>query len=513
MKKSRTQYAKKNILSGLINKIVTLGLPFISRTFVVYVLGAQYLGLNSLFTSILQMLNLVELGFSSAIVFSMYKPIAEEDNDKVCALLNLYKQVYRIIGCVVLILGLVLLPFLNGLINSDIPSNINIHILYLIYLINTVLGYLMFSYKSSVLVASQRNDIVTRINTIIILLQNLIQIFFLLITHDYYVYIVIMPICTVFNNLTVAYITSKYYPQYVCHGKILKEELHDLKYKITGLMISKLCATSRNSLDNIILSSMIGLVPVAIYGNYYYIMAGVQSLMSIITISISASVGNSIATETPEKNYQDMMKFMFLYSWLSGVCVNCLLNLYQPFMKIWMGENMMFTLDIVIAFCVYFYSLSLGDIRTLYMTGAGLWWESRYRSILETISNLVLNILLGKLLGVIGVVIATIISILAINFGYGSHIIFKYYFKNKKTKDYFRLHGYCSIIVFISCLFTFFICSLVSFTGMVEIIIKLIISVLFSNIIYIVFFNRLVVYKEAKRFINNNLLITKIKMF
>lgn len=503
MNRTRTQYAKRNIISGMINKIITLGLPFISRTFIVYILGAQYLGLNSLFTSILQMLNLAELGFSSAIVFSMYKPMAEGNDEKVCALLNLYKWVYRIIGVVVLIIGLVLLPFLNIFINSEIPSDVNIHTLFLIYLINTILGYLMYSYRSSILVASQRNDIVTRINTIVILLQNVIQMLFLFVTKNYYVYIIIMPVCTVLNNLFVAYITKNNYPQYECKGKLERTELHKLKYQISGLMISKVCSTSRNSLDSIIISSMIGLVPVAIYGNYYYIMSGVQSIMSIITTSISASVGNSIVTETKEKNYKDMMKFMFLYAWLAGICVNCLLNLYQPFMKIWMGEDMLFSFDIVIAFCIYFYSITLGDVRTVYMTSTGLWWESRYRSVMETISNLVLNILLGKLFGVIGVIIATIISLLIVNFGYGSHIIFKYYFQNGKAKQYYLTHIYCILIVFFSCVCSYFLCGLFNASGISELVINGIISVLVSNIIYLIFYRKMEVFKDSVMFIKN----------
>lgn len=506
MNKSRTQYAKKNITSGIINKIITLGLPFISRTFIVYILGAQYLGLGNLFTSILQMLNLAELGFSTAIVFSMYKPMAENDINKICALLNLYKFIYRIIGLVVLIIGLLLMPFLNVFISSDVPSNVNLNILYMIYLLNTVLGYLMFSYKSSILVASQRNDIVTRINTFIILAQNIIQIAILLATKNYYVYIIAMPIFTILNNLLIAYITNKYYPQFICKGMISKNELQSLKYKITGLMISKICITSRNSLDNIIISSMIGLIPVAIYGNYYYIMSGIQSLMSIITTSISASVGNSIATESSEKNYNDMMKFMFLYSLLAGICANCLLNLYQPFMKIWMGEDMLFSFDIVIAFCVYFYSLSIGDVRTVYMTGAGLWWESRYRSILESLTNLILNILLGKLLGVFGIVLATIISILVINFGYGSHIIFKYYFKDSKALEYYKTHLYCSMVVFISCVLSYNICLYVPFHGLLELVIKAFISIIVSILVYFIFYRKMSISKEAYRFIKLNVL-------
>lgn len=503
MNKSRTQYAKKNIIYGCLNKLVVLGLPFISRTIIINQIGSQYLGLNNLFTSVLQMLNLAELGFSSAIVFSMYKPIADKNIDIICALLSLYRKVYKIIGLIILSIGIILIPFLKIFIKGNIPTDINIYILYGIFLANTVLGYMLYSYKSSILVASQRNDIVNRINTYIILIQNIFQICILILCKSYYLYVIIMPIFTIINNIVIEEITKKYYPEYICKGNVDGKMLKDLKYKISGLMISKLCVTSRNSLDSIIISSFFGLIPVAIYGNYYYIMAGIQSILSIITTSISASVGNSIATETPEKNYNDMMKFVFLYAWISGVCVNCLLNLYQPFMKLWMGEEMLFPISVVIAFCIYFYSLSLGDVRSVYTTNAGLWWEGRYRSIMESIVNIVLNVLLGKYLGVIGVISATIFSILVINFGYGTHIVFKYYFKNDKLNYFFKVQAYCAAVVTLSCVVTWNICVRIHIYGIVKLVTYFFISVVVSNIIYLLFYRKLSIYKDSLSLIKN----------
>lgn len=497
MSKSRTEYAKSNIIHGCINKIVALGLPFVLRTIIFYSLGEQYLGLDSLFTSILQMLNLAELGFSSAVVFCMYKPIANDDTDTICALLKLYRTVYRIVGVVVLLAGLMVMPFLHLLIKDEVPRDINIYILYLIFVVNTVLGYLLFSYKSSILIANQRSDITSYINTIIISIQSVIQAIVVLVLKNYYAYILLMPVFTIVNNLVIAYITTKHYPHYVCRGKLSKDILHELKLKISGLMISKLCVTSRNSMDNIIISSFAGLTQVAMYGNYYYIMAAVHSVLSMITKSISATVGNSIAVESKEKNYRDMMKFVLLYSWIAGICTTCLLNLYQPFIKIWVGEKMQFPMSVVVAFAVYFFSLTLGDVRTIYMTGAGLWWEGRYRSIAEAVTNLVLNVVLGKLFGIMGVIIATIISILVINFGYGSHILFKYYFKNHKTKNYFALQIYSYIIVVLSCIVTWFCCEQVPFEGVMGLICRALICVIISNIIYLVCYCKLTVFQEA----------------
>lgn len=380
---NRTKNTVKNIIWGIINKIINIILPFVARSVIIYTLGAEYLGLNGLFTSILQVLNLAELGIGYAIVYNMYKPIAEDDTDTICALINLYKKLYRVIGCIILFIGLLIMPFLEHFIQGTYPTNINLQILYLIYLFNTVIGYFVFAYKGALLYAHQKNALISNINTIICLVQNIVQIIILLYFTDYYLYIVIMPICTIMYNIGVAVVAKKKYPQYVSKGSLNKEIISDLSQRVKGLMISNICNSTRNAFDSIFISSYIGLTAVAIYSNYYYIMAAILSVLSIITRSMMAGVGNSIVVHGVKKNYNDMRKFNFIYSWISGICTVSLLCLYQPFMEIWLGKSMMYPMHIVIALCMYFYAMTLGGIRSIYHDAAGLWWEARYRAIIE----------------------------------------------------------------------------------------------------------------------------------
>ena len=191
---SRTKNGIRNIGSGIINRILLIVFPFITRTILLYSLGSEYLGLNSLFTSILTVLNLAELGFGSALVFSMYKPIAENDKKKICALLSVYKKIFVTIGILIAILGIAITPFIPKIINGDIPTNANIYILYIIYLSNTVVSYIFFAHKRALLIAYQRNDIVTNINSVISILLYCIQTVILLLYHNYYLYILFMPI-------------------------------------------------------------------------------------------------------------------------------------------------------------------------------------------------------------------------------------------------------------------------------------------------------------------------------
>ena len=186
----RTKNATRNIIFGVILKIYQILVPFLMRTAMIYLMGVQYLGLNSLFTSVLQVLNLAELGVGSAMVYSMYKPIAENDTPTIRALLNLYRKFYRMIGTVILCLGLCLIPFLKLLVREELPGDVNLYILYVIYLLNAVLSYWLFAYKSALLQAYQRNDIDSKIAMIITPLSYVVMLGGLILTKNYYIYII-----------------------------------------------------------------------------------------------------------------------------------------------------------------------------------------------------------------------------------------------------------------------------------------------------------------------------------
>ena len=507
---SRTKNAAKNIFFGFINKIIVLFFPFIIRAIIIKKLGSEYLGLNSLFTSILSVLNLAELGFSSAIVYSMYKPIAEKDSKTICALMNIYKKIYRIIGIIIIIIGIILLPFIKVFIKGDYPSNINIYILYLIYLINTGITYFLFAYKSALLTAHQRSDITSNVQTITYILQYSLQIIIIIILKDYYLFALIQILTTILNNLLVMIITKRKYPDYVCNGKINNKIKKDLKKRVTGLMINRICQTTRNSLDSICISAFLGLNLIAIYTNYYSIMHAILGVMSIITTSITAGVGNSIVTESEEKNYKDMNKINFIYMWLAGFCTICLACLYQPFMKLWMGTKYMFSYSIVLLMCIYFYSLAMGSIRGIYSDAKGLWYENRHRAIAESITNILLNIVLAKYFGIYGIICATLISLLIINFGYGSQIIFKYYFVNQKISDYFKRHGLYATITLIICVVTYFICSFIKIDGIIGLFIKAIICLFIPNILYLLIYSRTKIFKESMSYFKRIDFVKKI---
>lgn len=468
------------MLSGMLNKIIVLTLPFIIRTIIIRELGVEYAGLSTLFASILQVLNMTELGFSSAVIFSLYKPMADGDNDAICALMAFYRKIYRIVGVVILMAGIIIMPFLKYLIKGSYPDTINLYFLFVIYLVNTVFSYLAFAYKNVLLSASQRQDIINNVSSILDTLKCIIQIIVLIIWKNYYAYIIWNVIFTIANNLVVAYITKHRFPELRCKGIIGEEKKQKIVKQMKGLAISQVSKTTRNSLDSIVLSACCGLLAVTIYGNYYYVFSAVLGFLGVIVQSISAGVGNSVAIETVEKNYEDFKRFNYYMSWIGGWCTIAMLCLYQPFMDLWVGKELIASFEIMLLFCIYFYIVQMGQIRSVYSNAAGLWWEFRWLEIFEIIINLTLNISLGLKFGLAGIIFASIIAVFIFSIIGTTIITIRLYFKRSSAEYFFYCGVYCAVILIVA-YFTYLICEMVVMGGILGLSLKLCIVVLLPN--------------------------------
>lgn len=497
MKLARTQNAIRNISTGILNKLVAIICPFFVRTIFINRLGVQYLGLNSLFSSILMVLNLTEMGFSSAIVFSMYKPIAEDDQSTINALLYFYKRVYRWIGTIILTVGLCMIPFLPKLIHGSYPSDVNLVFVYLVYLGNTVLSYFLFAYLGSLISAFQREDVLSRISIWINLAMYGMQTLMLLTVTKYYAYLLVMPSFTVINNIRTAVIARKMFPECRPEGRITQQQKKVIQEKVSGLVITKVCMVTRNAFDSIFISMFLGLAETAIYNNYYFIMNSIISFFAVLVNSLLAGVGNSITMESVEKNYQDMNRINFIYMWISGWFTVCLFCLYQPFMKVWVGETMMFPLSVVVMFCLYFYGLRLGEVRSIYDHAAGLWWHHRYRAVAESVGNVMLNYFLGKLFGVIGIIGATLISLLIFNYFYGSTIIFKHYFKEKKIHEFFCISGIYALSAAVVAAITYWVCALIPLESFLGLFAKAAVCAVLPNVLYFLLYLKTPMFQKS----------------
>lgn len=430
MRIERTKNAKRNIVYGSLLKIYQILIPFVMRTAMIYIMGAEYLGLNSLFVSILSVLNLAELGVGSAMVYSMYKPIAEDDTDKICALMKLYRRYYRLIGAVILLAGLLLIPFLPQLIKIDtVPDDINITILYLMNLAATVLTYWLFSYKNCLLSAHQRIDISSKITLISSSLTYALQFAVLFFLHDYYLYTLIVVLIGAVNNCITAFIVDRMYPEYRPKGQLDKEEIKIINQKVKDLFTAKLGGTIVGSSDTLVISAFLGLTLLAMYQNYFFIMSSVLGFVQIIFQACTAGIGNSLAIESAEKNYFDFRKLSFLTVWIATICISCFTCLYQPFITLWVGEKFLLSIEMVFLMCAYFYLQVINQLSCLYKDAAGMWHEDRFRPLVGGLTNLVLNLLLVQFIGIYGVILSTILSYAFVVIPWLIHNLFKLVFK------------------------------------------------------------------------------------
>lgn len=511
MKIDRTKNTIRNTLFGSLNKIVGIVFPFIIRTIIIKVLGVDYLGLSSLFTSILQILSLAELGFGTALTFSMYKPIAEDDEETINALLNLYKKVYKIIGIIVLCVGLVFVPLLPHLIEGDYPNNINIYILYAIYLANTVISYLFFAYRNALLTAHQRNDVSSKISIVTSSLLYIAQIVLLLLFKNYYIYCVVLPITTLLNNILTLLVTKKLYPKYKCKGTIQKQEKKIIQKQIYSLFLHRIGYVVQSSIDNICISAFMGLVLLGRYNNYYYIIMAVQAFLTILKQSMVAGVGNSLIVESKEYNKKYFNKILFIMIWIIGWCATCLMCLFQPFMQIWVGTENMLPLTVVISLVVLFYVNEIRGTVGMFKDALGMWYEDRFKPMSISIVNLVLTVICAYFGFIEGVILATATAYLFVGMPWETKVFFKNYM-NESPRKYLLTQAVYFIENLISLVITYLICRLIPNAGISWFIVKVVICIIVPNLIFIICnINNPMLKETLKNFKGANKIMGKIR--
>lgn len=496
MKIERIKNTSRNMVYGTALQILKLVVPFFMRTAMIYLLGVEYLGLNSLFTSVLSVLNLAELGVGSAMVYSMYKPIAEDDIDKICALMRLYKKYYRIIGIVILIMGMLLLPFIPKLISGDVPSDMNVYFLYLLNLFSTVFSYWLFAYKGSILQAHQRNDIVSKVTLVTDSIKYLLQLLVLVITKNYYLYVIVILMTQILNNIATAFFAEQMYPQYKAEGKLSRQEQRTINCRIRDLFTAKLGTVIVYSSDTIVISAFLGLRILAVYQNYYYLFTAVTAMITIIFTSVRAGLGNSIIVDNKEKVFADFKIFLLIIAWIAGFCSTCFLCLYQPFMELWVGSGLLMEFGVVVCLVIYFFVHCLNTFLNSYKDASGIWHEDRFRPLVEAATNLILNIVLVNVVGLYGIVLSTIFSMLLVA-PWLIHNLFKMLFGREHIKEFLIRLIYYSFISFLAAVLTYLFCSFITGNLLCVLIIRLVVCVLFTNIILLIFYLRIPEFKQC----------------
>ena len=438
---NRGQKSAKNIFWGLITYCITLLLTFVNRTVFINFLRVEYLGCNGLFSNILSMLSLAELGIGSAIVYSLYKPLADNDIKSIQAYMNTYKNAYRLIAVIIFIIGLCLIPILPYLVEQDTGIGYGeLRIIYVMFLLNTVLSY-FFAYKRSLLSAAQYEYVNSLNNTVFAILRNLFQVILLYFTHSYYVYLGVTIVCTIVSNYIVSRQCDKIFP-YLGRGEELdkprKKQLYKYvlaqsSHKVGGIVVS--------GTDNLLVTTMVanGLYMVGLYSNYVMVISSIRGVISIIFSSLTGSVGN-LNTETNigrrKKVFDDIFFVTHLLYSFSAICIFCLI---QDFVALWIGEGFMLTTAIVFVVLINYLIAGLRTPCQIYNTTLGLFWNDRFKPWIEAAINLIASIVLLKYFGMMGVFLGTLVSTVTTSLWIEPYLLYKHGFK-MRLFSYFAVY-------------------------------------------------------------------------
>ena len=510
MNKSRTTYSLINIFVSIGGYILNTLMGFICRMVFVRCLPAEYLGINGLLSNVLYMLSLAELGIGTAIVFALYKPLAEDDKDKIASLMKFYGFAYRIIGITVAIIGIVLIPFLDFIVGDTSNIKENFYVIYGFYLFNTCLTY-FFSYRSSLFVAAQRNYVQSGLSYVITTAQSIVQIGYLLIFHEYFGYLIIQTIGTIVFNIVISQWAKKDYP-YIVGGNIKplkKEEKKSLFKNIKALTVSKISEMLVNGTDNIIITYFSGLVTVGAASNYTLLSSTLASITNQLFGGLTGSVGNLNAIENEEKKYS-FFKILqtanfFIYGWATMGIVFVSSDLVGLFF----GEN--FTLDenIPLVLGLNFYLVTMQNAVSTYRSTLGLFKYGQYTLVFTAVFNLLFSFILGKVWGLFGIYIATFIARVLTNAWYIPYAVFKYGLK-RSPWDYFKMFFTFTAIIIVDGVICYFICNLIDFSYFVNAILKIIVCSMVSLGMFWLCFHKTVEYECLKAKIKE--LFRKIKI-
>ncbi len=480
----RSKKAFRNVATGLLDKFVLLLLAFATRTIFIRLLGAEYTGVSSLYTNILSVLSLAELGLGNVLMFYLYSSLKKGNEVEISQLVQEFKKIYNIIIVAILFVGLLLIPFLHYIVNSSLDSD-ELIVYYVLYLINSVASYFVV-YRTTVLSADQNSYITNICSTVSTIVMYILQLAYLFVCRDFFGYLVIQVLCTIAKNLVLNHIACKKYPYLRKKPKNKTEVIdkHELFGNIKATFLFKVSDTILDQTDNIIISIIFGTLFVGYYSNYYLIISYLVNIAGIIVNGLLASYGNLNTEQDEGKSYKMLNVSMLVFSLFGTFCSTCYLCLIQDFVPIWIGEEYVMNYDLVFAVVIVFYLRMVTNTVWIYRSTMGLFREVQYVNVIAAVLNVVLSVLLGMWLGVAGVIVATAVSRLVTSFWYEGKVVFKK-LGVPVSKYYLRqLRDLIVAIIIVGCAFG--LCSMVTLTGILGMIAKLLICLAITVVVELI---------------------------
>ena len=495
----RTKYSVKNFILQFITNITSVIFLFVSQTLFIKLLGVEYNGLNGLFTNILTILNLFELGIGSSITYNLYKYTKTNDEENIKSIMSFYRKAYNYISILVLFIGVLFIPFLKYIV-KDVTIDINITFVYLLFVLTTISSYL-FSYKRSIIVANQKNYIINVIDIIYTIILNTTQILVLWFTKNYYLYLMIKILCILIENIIINIKASKMYPYLLDKNinKIDPKIKESIISRVKALVIHKTSGAVTNGTDNILISAFLGITTTGLYTSYNYIISSVKKLFGNIIQATTSSIGNLLVEKNYDKNYETFKKIRFLNLWIAIFTSTCLLLITQPFVELWLGKKYLLNISVVIVLVINYFQTMMRSTYATFKDAAGIWVEDKYIPLLQLSINLISSIILLKIFGLKGVFIGTILSSLVLWFYSYPVLVYKKLF-NRSIKYYIR--------DFISHILIFIIILGISFSIYLyksNILISIVISILIPNLIMYLIYRKKEEFKYYKDLIKRTI--------
>lgn len=498
MSSSRTKNTIINFGSGAFTQILNIVLSFIVRTVFIKNLSAEYLGVNGLFTNILTILSFAELGIGNAIIYNMYKPVSENDYEKIKGLMKLYRVSYRIVGIIVAVIGLSIIPFMNFII-KDVPDiKESLILIYLLFLLNTVLSY-FYTYKKSIISAHQKEHIVNNYKMYFYIIKSILQVLLLIFTKNFIIYLIIQITCTFLENLFTSIKANKMFPYLKDKNieNITEKEKKSIFSNVKSLVMYKLGSVILNGTDNIIMSSMISVGIVGICSNYTMIISSIVGVLGTALNGLTASIGNLNTIKDSSKKEATFYQTLFITSWLYSFCSIAVLILINPFIELWLGSEYILAYDAVIALVLHMYINGVQFTGYAYRTTLGLFEKGKYAPIIAAIMNIFLSIILARYIGITGIFIATSISRLCTTTWLDAYLVHKYEFKTPVIK-FFKKYILYLVIFIISFIVCNYLSSLIMYNELTNFILKTILVILIPNIIMMIMFYKTDEFRAIK---------------
>lgn len=446
---NRSKTSMKNAAFGLISQAIILIGQFAVQTVFVKELSVRYLGANGLFTNLISFLSFAELGIGTAITFSLYKPIAENDNAQINAIMVLFKKVYQAIGFFILFFGIILSFFINHLVKSG-QSVPQLQVLFILYLLGTVISY-FFTYTRTLLIANQMGYVDSMNQLIFKSLQYILQLIVLIVIKAYAAYLIVIIIVNLLSNIS---ITRKAYKKFSyldlsSKNKVDSKILKDMEHNVLGTISNKVGQIVVFGTDNILISKFIGLTTVGIYSNYTLIINGLTSVLNKGFNAVISSFGSLGVSSSKEHQESIFYSYLYTVSLITYVIASTFFTLVQPFVSFWFGKKLVFVNWIVLIIVINFIFTQIRQATLGFISALGLFWPMRYKAILEALINLLLSLLfIWKFkMGVAGVLIGTLCSTLLVNVWWEPLVLFKYGFNARLSKYFKKYFEYLFVIL------------------------------------------------------------------